>query len=265
MPGRPQGGGVCTMRIAVAGKGGTGKTTLAALVIGALKARGALPILAVDADPNDNLGPAIGMAVTRTLGQIREAFIDRSPDIPPGMTKAALLEMRMHQSVIEGTGVDLLVMGRPEGPGCYCFVNNLLRKSIEELSENYRAVVIDNEAGMEHLSRKTVGAVDRLFLVSDHTVKGVRTAIRLRALADDIGVVVKKAHLVINRVGPDGLSNAVREQVERSGLGLGVILPEDEAIARACRDDTPVIGLLETPYGRAVSHLINQMIREETQ
>jgi CO dehydrogenase maturation factor len=252
------------MRIAIAGKGGTGKTTLAALMVGALKASGLAPILAVDADPNDNLGPAIGMAVTRTLGEIREDFIDRSPDIPPGMTKGALLEMRMHQSVIEGSGVDLLVMGRPEGPGCYCFVNNLLRKAIEELSANYRVVVIDNEAGMEHLSRKVVGGIDRLFLVSDHTVKGVRTAIRLRALADDIGVAVKKAHLVINRVGPDGLSNAVREEAERSALGPSTILPEDEDIARACRDDIPLVGLLETPYGRAVGHLINQTIREET-
>jgi CO dehydrogenase maturation factor len=252
------------MRIAVAGKGGTGKTTLAALMVGALRALGALPILAVDADPNDNLGPAIGMEVTRTLGRIREDFIDGSPDIPPGMTKGALLEMRMHQSVIEGSGVDLLVMGRPEGPGCYCFVNNLLRKSIEDLSGNYRAVVIDNEAGMEHLSRKVVGAIDRLFLVSDHTVKGVRTAIRLRALAEDIGVAVRETHLVINRVGADGLSNAVREQVERSGFGPSTILPEDEGIARAGRDDTPLVGLLETPYGRAVVHLINQVMREET-
>jgi len=252
------------MRIAGAGKGGTGKTTLAALMIGVLRARGALPILAVDADPNDNLGAAIGMEVTRTLGDIREDFIDKQPDIPPGMTKGALLEMRMHQSVSEGTGVDLLVMGRPEGPGGYCFVNNLLKKSIEELSENYRFVVIDNEAGMEHLSRKTVGAVGRLLLVSDHTVKGVRTAIRLRALAEDIGVTIGRTHLVLNRVGADGVSNAVREEIERSGLGPGVILPEDEDIARATRDDVPPVGLLETAFGRAVGHLVNRILREET-
>lgn len=251
------------MRMAVAGKGGTGKTTLAALAIGALKTRGILPILAVDADPNDNLGPAIGMTVTRTLGEIREAFIDQSPDIPPGMTKGALLEMRMHQSVIEGRGVDLLVMGRPEGPGCYCFVNNLLRKSIEELSRNYRAVVIDNEAGMEHLSRKVVGAVDVLFLVSDHTVKGIRTAGRLGSLARDMGVTVTRTYLVVNRVGADGLSNAVRQEIEASGLGPCEILPEDEGIARAWRDDILPIGLLETPYGRAVSHLVDRVVQEE--
>jgi CO dehydrogenase maturation factor len=252
------------MRIAVAGKGGTGKTTLAALIIGALKACGELPILAVDADPNDNLGSALGMEVTRTLGEIREDFIDRRPDMPPGMTKGALLEMRMHQSVIEGTGVDLLVMGRPEGPGCYCFVNNLLRKSIEELSRNYRAVVIDNEAGMEHLSRKTVGTIDRLFLVSDNTVKGVRTARRLKTLADDMAVTVGRMCLVVNRVGADGLSNAVREEVETSGLGPCAILPEDDGVARAYRDDIPLVGLLETPYGLAVQHLIDQTIRKET-
>lgn len=251
------------MRIAVAGKGGTGKTTLSALVIGALKERGILPILAVDADPNDNLGPALGMEVTRTLGEIREDFIDRRPDIPAGMTKGALLEMRMHQSVIEGQGVDLLVMGRPEGPGCYCFVNNLLRKSIDELSHNYRAVVIDNEAGMEHLSRKIVGAVDRLFLVSDHTVKGIRTALRLRKLADDMAVTVKEARLVVNRVGADGLSDAVRWEIEESGLGPCFILPEDNVIARACRDDIPLMGLLETPYGRAVRQLLDNAVKKD--
>ncbi|MBN2223441.1 MAG: AAA family ATPase [Deltaproteobacteria bacterium] len=251
------------MRIAVAGKGGTGKTTLSALVIGALKQRGILPILAVDADPNDNLGPALGMEVMRTLGEIREDFIDRRPDIPAGMTKGALLEMRMHQSVIEGQGVDLLVMGRPEGPGCYCFVNNLLRKSIEELSRNYRAVVIDNEAGMEHLSRKTVGAVDRLLLVSDHTVKGIRTALRLRKLADNMDVTVKETRLVVNRVGADGLSDAVRWEIEEGGLGPCFILPEDEGIARACREDTPLIGLLETPYGRAVRKLVDTMVTQD--
>jgi len=251
------------MKIAVAGKGGTGKTTLAAMMIGALRQRGILPVLAVDADPNDNLGPALGMKVTRTLGEIREEFIDKRPDIPAGMTKGALLEMRMHQSVIEGQGVDLLVMGRPEGPGCYCFVNNLLRKSIDELSGNYRAIVIDNEAGMEHLSRKTVGSVDRLFLVSDHTVKGIRTALRLRKLADDMAVLISETLLIVNRVGTDGLSDAVRWEIEQSGLGPCVILPEDVGIAQACRDDAPLVDLLETPYGRAVRKLLDTTLTKD--
>jgi CO dehydrogenase maturation factor len=251
------------MRIAVAGKGGTGKTTLCALVIGVLRERGTLPILAVDADPNDNLGPALGMEVTRTLGEIREDFIEKRPDIPPGMTKGALLEMRMHQSVIEGRGVDLLVMGRPEGPGCYCFVNNLLRKSIDELSRNYRAVVIDNEAGMEHLSRKTVGAVEVLFLVSDNTVKGVRTARRLKKLADEMAVTIKETRLVVNRVGAEGLSDAVRLEIDESRLGPWYVLPEDEIIARACREDTALVGLLETPYGRAVRRLVDGAVTKD--
>jgi CO dehydrogenase maturation factor len=245
------------MKIAVAGKGGTGKTTLCALMIGVLKEQGIIPVLAVDADPNDNLGPALGMEVTRTLGEIREDFMEKRPDIPPGMTKGALLEMRMHQSVIEGRDIDLLVMGRPEGPGCYCFVNNLLRKSIDGLSENYRAVVIDNEAGMEHLSRKTVGAVDVLFLVSDHTVKGVRTARRLKKLADEMAVTIKETRLVVNRVGAEGLSDQVKHEIDESGLGPWYVLPEDEGIALACREDTPIVGLLETPYGRAVRRLLD--------
>jgi len=251
------------MKIAIAGKGGTGKTTLSALLIGALRERGIIPILAVDADPNDNLGTALGIEVTRTLGEIREDFIDRRPDIPAGMTKGALLEMRMHESVIEGRGIDLLVMGRPEGPGCYCFVNNLLRKSIDELSRNYRAVVIDNEAGMEHLSRKTVAAVDRLFLVSDHTVKGIKTALRLKKLADDMAVSVAQTRLIVNRVGVDGLADAVRWEIENSGLGPSFILPEDEAVARACRQDTPLVGLMETPCGRAVRKLLDDTLKKD--
>ncbi len=251
------------MRIAVAGKGGTGKTTLSALLIGALRERGIIPILAVDGDPNDNLGPALGMEVTQTLGEICADFIDKRPDIPAGMTKGALLEMRMHRAVIEGKGVDLLVMGRSQGPGCYCYVNNLLSKSIEELSENYRAVVIDNEAGMEHLSRKTVGAVDQLFLVSDHTVKGIRTALRLRKLADDMNISIARSRLIVNRVGVDGLSDAVRWEIENSGLGPSFILPEDEAVARACRDDVPLVGLMDTPCGRAVRRLMDDMLKKD--
>ncbi len=251
------------MRIAVAGKGGTGKTTLCALVIGVLRERGTLPILAVDADPNDNLGGALGVEVTRTLGEIREDFIERRADIPPGMTKGALLEMRMHQSVIEGRGIDLLVMGRPEGPGCYCFVNNLLRKSIDELSRNYRAVVIDNEAGMEHLSRKIVGAVDLLLLVSDHTVKGVRTARRLSELADEMAVTAKETRLAVNRVGAGGLSEAVKDEMEKAGLGPWYVLPEDEIVARASREDTALVGLLETPYGRAVRRLMDGAVTKD--
>jgi CO dehydrogenase maturation factor len=250
--------------IAVAGKGGTGKTTLAALMVLAFVDRGVRPILAVDADPNDNLGASLGIEVTKTLGAIREDFMDRRADIPPGMTKGALLEMRMHESVIEGEGVDLLVMGRSEGPGCYCFVNNLLRKAIGELSQNYAAVVIDNEAGMEHLSRRTVGKVDRLILVSDHTVKGVRTAGRLLDLAGEMRLEVASAGLVVNRVNGDaaaGLSPGVSGEIEASGLSLFSVLPEDGEVARAYEEDRPITGLsAESPIRRAVEQLVDEQI-----
>jgi CO dehydrogenase maturation factor len=252
--------------IAVAGKGGTGKTTLAALMVVALADRGVRPILAVDADPNDNLGASLGIAVTGTLGGIREDFMDRRGDIPPGMTKGALLEMRMHESVIEGQGIDLLVMGRSEGPGCYCFVNNLLRKAIGDLSQNYAAVVIDNEAGMEHLSRRTVGKIDRLILVSDHTVKGVKTARRLSDLAREMKLEVGAEGLVVNRVngtegGSGGLSPGVKAQIDAGGLTLFSVLPEDEGVARAYEEDRPITGIsARSPIRRAVDRLVEERI-----
>jgi CO dehydrogenase maturation factor len=250
--------------IAVAGKGGTGKTTLAALLISSLKERGFIPILAVDADPNDNLGASLGVGVTRTLGEIREDFLEHRADIPPGMTKAALLEMRMHQSVIEGEGVDLLVMGRPEGPGCYCFVNNLLRKSIDTLAKNYRAVVVDNEAGMEHLSRRTMGTIDLLLLVSDHTVKGVRTARRLGELASEMDLRVGTMGLVVNRVDGTGLSPTVGDEIEKTGLSLLSLLPEDAAVARANAEDMPVAGFgAATAVKKAVDKLVDEWIVKE--
>ena len=250
--------------IAVAGKGGTGKTTLAALLILSLGERGISPILAVDADPNDNLGASLGVAVTKTLGEIREDFNEGRADIPPGMTKGALLEMRMHQSVIEGEGVDLLVMGRPEGPGCYCFANNLLRKAIDDLSRNYAAVVIDNEAGMEHLSRRTVGKIDFLILVSDHTVKGVRTAQRLRDLATEMKIEVAAAGLVVNRVDTVGLSSTVSKEIEGGGVPLFCVLPEDKGVAQAYAHDTPITQLTAgSPIRRAVDLLVDERIMRQ--
>jgi CO dehydrogenase maturation factor len=151
--------------IAVAGKGGVGKTTFSALVIRELKKKNRGPILAVDADPNANLADALGIKVDRSLGAVREEFFETKMKLPPGMTKETYLEMKLHESLVESPGVDLLEMGRPEGPGCYCYANNILRRHLDVLAGNYPFVVMDNEAGMEHLSRRTTQGVDHLFFL----------------------------------------------------------------------------------------------------
>ncbi len=246
--------------IAVAGKGGTGKTTLSALIILGLKERGITPILAVDADPNYNLGEALGIAVDRTLGSTTEEFILKREKIPPGMTKGGVLEMKMHEAVIEDNKIDLIVMGRPEGPGCYCFINNLLRKSLGELSTNYKVVVIDNEAGMEHLSRKTTAKIDLLLLSSDHTIKGIRTAGRLRDLALEMEISVGEIGLVVNRV-EDKLDPMALSEIEKLSLDLYAVLPEDPDVKRLYLNDTPLIQLGEDSALRAA---INGLVEKTT-
>ncbi|HMK15865.1 MAG TPA: AAA family ATPase, partial [Methanomicrobiales archaeon] len=173
-------------RIALSGKGGTGKTTLSALLIQALIAAGDSPVLAVDADPNANLNEALGLPLGETLGSMREDAFTKS--IPPGMTRTGYIEYRFQQVLVESEGVDLLAMGRPEGTGCYCFANSLLSEAMDLLARGYRLVVMDMEAGMEHLSRGTIGIPDLLLVVSDPGARGIRTALRIRDLAVTLGI-----------------------------------------------------------------------------
>jgi CO dehydrogenase maturation factor len=168
--------------IAVAGKGGSGKTTLASLIIRYLERSGAGPILAVDADPNANLGESLGLTVGETVGSIIASFNEEKINIPPGMTKETYLEYRLNRALVESRGLDLMTMGRGEGPECYCYPNLMLRKFIDTLAGNYAYMVMDNEAGMEHLSRRTTQGVDELLIVSNHSVKGVRTVARIEDL-----------------------------------------------------------------------------------
>ena len=228
--------------LAVAGKGGTGKTTIAALLTLILKDEGITPILAVDADPNYNLGEALGIPVEKTLGALTSEFLDRRAEIPAGMTKASYMELKMHQSVIESKDIDLIVMGRGEGPGCYCFVNDLMKKSLDDISSNYNMVIMDNEAGMEHLSRRTTTKIDQLFLVSDHTIKGIRAAGRLRDLVGELKIQVKDMGLIVNRVN-GGLDPKAKEEIDKLSLNLISVLPEDPEIARLYLKDVPLTEL----------------------
>lgn len=214
--------------IAVCGKGGTGKTTVSALVIRSLIKRGEKPILAVDADPNSNLAPSLGIGVEETVGQVLEEFHGKKLEIPMGLSKQAFLELRLNQAVAEAKGLDLLVMGRPEGPGCYCSANAVLRDMLERLTDNYGKVVMDNEAGMEHLSRRTAGRIDILLMVTDPSMKGMRTVKSLNDLIVELGLPIVKKYLVVSRADTiDARLEPVIGELPMSLLGM---VPQDDCI-----------------------------------
>ena len=212
--------------IAFAGKGGVGKTTVAALVIRHLVAQKEGPILAVDADPNSNLGETLGLDVTSTIGDIREDFMKDPQGLPSGMDKINYLETLVEQALIERKDFDLLVMGRQEGQGCYCMVNNILHSFTEKLSRSYKYLVVDNEAGMEHLSRRTSGQVDMLYLVTDYALRGLRAVRRINDMLPSLKLAVKQAGIVVTR-GPEKLSDAFMDEVKAIGLPVVASIPND--------------------------------------
>ncbi len=215
--------------IAVAGKGGVGKTTVAAMLIRYLIEEVKVsPILAVDADPNSNLNELLGVEVNSTIGEARELI---KKDVPPGMTKDVWLEYKIHQAIIEGKGFDLIVMGRSEGPGCYCAVNSLAKQSIEMLKKNYRYIVVDNEAGMEHMSRLVTQDVNYMFVVSDPTPRGLMTARRIMKLIDELKLNIKNICVIANRA-KDGEEEGVLYEGEKRGTHIDGIIRDDYILAR---------------------------------
>jgi len=245
-----------SFNIAVAGKGGSGKTSLASLVIRYLVKKEAGPILAVDADPNANLGESLGLDIGQTVGSIIASFNDEKINIPPGMTKEAYLDVKLNEAIVETKGLDLVTMGRGEGPECYCYPNTILRKLANTLSGNYPYMVMDNEAGMEHLSRRTTQDVDELLLVSDHTVKGVRTIARIIELVDELKLVVKRQSVIINQV-PDGLDPMVVEELKRLGIKPAATIPQDETLVNY---DIQMKPLLELPDDSKAVQAINNLM-----
>jgi len=206
-----------------------GKTTLAALIVRGLLKEGKTPILVVDADPNTNLPEAVGIPCEATIGSILAGFIDEKASVPSGMTKESFLQVKMHSAVAEGRGMDLVAMGRGEGPGCYCYPNLILRGFVEDLSGNYPYVVIDNEAGMEHLSRRTSETIDHMILVSDPSIRGLRSARRIHALIEELNLDVAKISLVVSRA-PEPLPTPLEEEIQASGIPLLGKIPADKAI-----------------------------------
>jgi CO dehydrogenase maturation factor len=230
---------------AFAGKGGTGKTSIAALTVRYLKENRKGPVLAVDADSNACLNEALGIEAYATIGTLREESLETirsGAERPGGMSMDQLFDYKVQQSVIEAHGFDLMIMGRPEGPGCYCAANNIIRKYTDKLSETYPYVVIDNEAGMEHLSRRTTHKVDLLLIISDPTVKGVLTAERISRLVDELQLEIERRVLIINRVtGYEG--DELKALAERRGLYVAGTVPQDNAVFEYDLHGRPIFNL----------------------
>jgi len=245
-----------TTTIAVAGKGGVGKTTLTGLLIRHLRQNHLGSILAIDADPSSNLHLVLGMPLTKSVGDIRE---DARTDVPQGMARQEWLDYTIRTAIEEGDGLDLLAMGRPEGQGCYCAANHLLRNIVDGICKTYAYVVMDNEAGMEHLSRRTTRDVDYLLLVSDASLRGLVAAEAMLALSRELEVRVGKTYLVINRVNGD-LSEAFRAKIDALGVPLLATVPYDAQLVAFDSDGRPLAELPDNaPTSRAIVELAQKL------
>jgi CO dehydrogenase maturation factor len=218
--------------VAIAGKGGTGKTTVAALIVSRLIAAGARPVLAVDADPNSCLDSALGVTVIQTVGAVREEAREMAgKGLGAGVSKQEMLELKIHESLVEADSFDLIAMGRCEGPGCYCYANNVLSKVIERLADDYPTMVIDNEAGLENLSRRIVRRVDLLMMVTDPSRVGLKTVERLHELAHEMGLNYGKLAIVVNRLRKGDLPEGAATLQQNTNADFLVGLPADAELA----------------------------------
>jgi CO dehydrogenase maturation factor len=251
-----------SFNIAVAGKGGSGKTSVASLVIRYLKKNGAGPILAVDADANANLGESLGLSIKQTVGSIIASFNEEKINIPPGMTKEAYLDYKLNEAIVESEKLDLLTMGRGEGPECYCYPNLLIRKFADTLVDSYTYMVMDNEAGMEHLSRRTTQNIDELLIISDHSVKGVRTVARIRDLVTELKLVVKRQSVIVN-FAPAKLAPLVSQELARLGIDPIATIPLDEEVYEYDLKLKPLLDLPDTSKAvMAVNDLMARLLKE---
>ena len=231
-----------TYSFALAGKGGTGKTTLAGMLIKYLIKNEKTPVLAVDADCNANLNEVLGVEVSDTLGYAREEM--KKGQVPSGMTKDVFMSMRLEQSIVESDGFDLVVMGQPEGAGCYCAANTLLTNFLERLTGNYPYMVMDNEAGMEHISRLTTSNVDTLLVVSDTSRRGLQAAVRINKLANELNIGVRKSYAIVNQVR-EKPSEMIENILKEGDLELVGGIPEDQMIYEYDFHGKPTVELPE--------------------
>ena len=219
--------------IALAGKGGVGKTTICGMLIHYLAKRGGAPVLAVDADANSNLNEVLGVEVATTLGQIREEMEREGSsggNVPASMTKAEYADMMFGEALVEDDDFDLLVMGRTQGKGCYCFVNGILTNQVQRYAANYKYIVVDNEAGMEHISRGILPKVDTVILVSDASRRGVQACGRIFELVKSLNLGAKEVKLLINRAPGGKVAEGVMDEIRAYGMDLLGILPQDDDV-----------------------------------
>lgn len=249
--------------IAIAGKGGVGKTTLGGMLIQTMCLEGRRPILAVDADANSNLNEVLGVDVEMTLGDVRETVLHDADkldhSIPSGMTKADYTEMMLQRCLAEEDDYDLLVMGRSQGQGCYCYVNGLLQAQLAKLVPNYRYVVVDNEAGMEHISRGILPKVDTILLVSDCSRRGVQAAGRIAELIEECHLNPKFVGLIVNRAPGGQLNAGTKEEIEKQGLTLLGIVPQDDQVYEYDCEGKPTT---ELPSDSPVRLALNEIIKK---
>lgn len=250
--------------IAVAGKGGVGKTTLCGLLIQYLCESGKKPVLAVDADANSNLNEVLGVETEITLGELREeierAGIDSRYQIPAGVTKQDYLEMRLADAITEEDDYDLMVMGRTQGQGCYCFVNGLVQTQIQRLQSHYPYIVVDNEAGMEHFSRGILPTMQTAILVSDCSRRGVQAAGRIARLVEELNFKPQKMGLIVNRAPEGRLDAGTMEEIEKQNLNLLGVVPHDDMVYRFDCDGKPTIQLpADSPVRAALKGIVEKL------
>jgi len=247
-----------TTTITVAGKGGVGKTAISALLIDLLSKKGI--VLAIDADPSTNLNNALGLPLEGTVGDAREDVTEEITKgrVSPGVSKQDMLDMKIREALVESSKIDLLAMGRPEGPGCYCAANHMLRASIDRMAKNYAYVVVDSEAGMEHISRQTTQDVDFLIIVSDPTMRGITAAARVKDLIKEMRTKVGKVFLVVNRVR-NGLPPEIDKAAKDFGLKLITTIAEDPNLSELEIKGKPIIELPEgSPLRAGVQEIISK-------
>jgi len=221
------------LSIAIAGKGGTGKTTFCSMLVRALRDKGIRPILAVDADPNSTLADALGIEEGRPLAEIREQGSSEEGSPASGVGRARAIEDEIHRAITEAEGFDLVTMGRGEGPRCYCYVNNLLRLSLDTLGKSYDALVLDNEAGMEHLSRRTTNDVDFLIAIANPSLPSLRAVTRIMQLSRELPINIHRHMMLVNRVAPDSPLDVVERELGPVEAERLPDVPNDDAVERA--------------------------------
>ena len=261
-----------TTTIAVAGKGGVGKTTIAAMAIKYLARSGRGAILAIDADPSSNLNMVLGLDLQWTVADIREGMLSKVKEslaaggaamggLPDGVSKREYLDYEIRSSLSEGTDVDLIAMGRGEGPGCYCAVNHNLREVIDAIGDHYAYVVIDTEAGMEHLSRRTTRDVQHLLIASDPTQRGIVAAGRIAGFRHEMDIKIEKAHLIINRLPPGEMPPALRKAIDALDVPLLGTIPETPEIAELEFSGRPLVEMSDDcPVYQTVATMLERIL-----